>query len=251
MGLLGKKEACGICGGKTGILSINVNDGKICRDCTKSIGGTFGININSFDDFHQYRESLKDNEILLNTFMITNKENPYIFIDTKNKLFKIGKKNAVNSNKVFHFNELIDYEYVEDGETITKGGIGSAVVGGALFGAVGAIVGGTTGKKKTKPVVTDMHIRISLNNKWISNMTIELLSSETKKSSMTYGLMKSSSERIISLLDLIVRQSENVTDPVQNTSSVADEILKFKNLLDIGAITLEEFEAKKKQLLNL
>ncbi|WP_197041716.1 SHOCT domain-containing protein [Robinsoniella sp. KNHs210] len=96
-----------------------------------------------------------------------------------------------------------------------------------------------------------MHIRISLNNKWISNMTIELLSSETKKSSMTYGLMKSSSERIISLLDLIVRQSENVTDPVQNTSSVADEILKFKNLLDIGAITLEEFEAKKKQLLNL
>ncbi len=107
------------------------------------------------------------------------------------------------------------------------------------------------GKKETKPVVTDMHIRISLNNKWISNMTIELLSSETKKSSMTYGLMKSSSERIISLLDLIVRQSENVTDPVQNTSSVADEILKFKNLLDIGAITLEEFEAKKKQLLNL
>ncbi len=33
--------------------------------------------------------------------------------------------------------------------------------------------------------------------------------------------------------------------------SVADEIVKFKNLLDAGAITQEEYDAKKKQLLNL
>lgn len=33
--------------------------------------------------------------------------------------------------------------------------------------------------------------------------------------------------------------------------SIADEILKFKNLLDIGAITQEEFDAKKKYLLSL
>lgn len=44
------------------------------------------------------------------------------------------------------------------------------------------------------------------------------------------------------------------TIPVQNAEStlqlsVADEILKFKQLLDIGAITPEEFEAKKKELL--
>ncbi|EQE00563.1 short C-terminal domain protein [Clostridioides difficile CD9] len=30
-----------------------------------------------------------------------------------------------------------------------------------------------------------------------------------------------------------------------------DEILKFKKLLDEGAITQEEFDAKKKELLNL
>lgn len=33
--------------------------------------------------------------------------------------------------------------------------------------------------------------------------------------------------------------------------SVADEIKKFKELLDMGAITQEEFDAKKKQLLSL
>lgn len=31
----------------------------------------------------------------------------------------------------------------------------------------------------------------------------------------------------------------------------ADEILKYKKLLDIGAITSDEYDAKKKQLLNL
>ena len=41
--------------------------------------------------------------------------------------------------------------------------------------------------------------------------------------------------------------------PIENnaTVSTADEILKYKNLLDAGAITQEEYEAKKKQLLGL
>lgn len=36
-----------------------------------------------------------------------------------------------------------------------------------------------------------------------------------------------------------------------NTISAADELKKFKELLDMGAITQEEFDAKKKQLLGL
>nr|WP_279592596.1 SHOCT domain-containing protein [Clostridium perfringens] len=33
--------------------------------------------------------------------------------------------------------------------------------------------------------------------------------------------------------------------------STADEILKFKQLLDMGVLTQEEFECKKKELLGL
>lgn len=36
-----------------------------------------------------------------------------------------------------------------------------------------------------------------------------------------------------------------------SSASVADELKKFKELLDLGAITQEEFDAKKKQLLGL
>ena len=44
-------------------------------------------------------------------------------------------------------------------------------------------------------------------------------------------------------------QSEKASSA--SSISVADEILKFKNLFDMGAITQEEFEAKKKQILGL
>ena len=43
---------------------------------------------------------------------------------------------------------------------------------------------------------------------------------------------------------------ESMPQPTASTST-ADEILKFKELLDSGILTQEEFEAKKKQLLGL
>ena len=49
-------------------------------------------------------------------------------------------------------------------------------------------------------------------------------------------------ERVISL--------KSVEISTQN-SSAADELKKFKELLDMEVITQEEFDAKKKQLLGL
>ena len=39
--------------------------------------------------------------------------------------------------------------------------------------------------------------------------------------------------------------------PLNNSTSNADELKKYKELLDGGVITQEEFDAKKKQLLGL
>lgn len=43
---------------------------------------------------------------------------------------------------------------------------------------------------------------------------------------------------------------ESVSKPKQTTTSVADEILKFKSLLEMGVISEEEFENQKAKLLN-
>ncbi len=59
---------------------------------------------------------------------------------------------------------------------------------------------------------------------------------------------KSINEAIHDILFSIKRQKKT---PIasQPTSSVADELLKFKNLLDMGAISQEDFDKKKKELL--
>ena len=46
----------------------------------------------------------------------------------------------------------------------------------------------------------------------------------------------------------LLNKSENNTEV---TTSVADELLKYKQLLDAGAITQEEFDAQKQKLLNM
>ena len=50
--------------------------------------------------------------------------------------------------------------------------------------------------------------------------------------------------------DYIIKQPSQSTTVIQQLSA-ADEIKKFKELLDMGIITQEEFDAKKKQLLGL
>lgn len=50
--------------------------------------------------------------------------------------------------------------------------------------------------------------------------------------------------------DYILNARTNSATVIQQTSA-ADELKKFKELLDMGIITQEEFDAKKKQLLGL
>lgn len=54
-----------------------------------------------------------------------------------------------------------------------------------------------------------------------------------------------------SRIEELKKASHQPTVIVQNQLSNADEIKKYKELLDMGAITEEEFVAKKKQLLEL
>ena len=83
---------------------------------------------------------------------------------------------------------------------------------------------------------------------------------DTEKVIYTIGIDKESAlnvnNRIHAIFD--ATESEPETRPDHQSASVtpssmsaADEILKYKQLLDLGALTQEEFDAKKKQLLAL
>jgi hypothetical protein len=62
-------------------------------------------------------------------------------------------------------------------------------------------------------------------------------------------LNKKRGKLAIEFLENAIKQSANA--PAVAQVSAADELKKFKELLDMGVITQEEFNAKKKQLLGL
>ena len=69
-----------------------------------------------------------------------------------------------------------------------------------------------------------------------------------------YNTYRKNADEVIALLENMCRQVEaknNISVPAVQPSSSADEILEYKQLLDCGAITQEEFDLKKKQLLGL
>ena len=53
------------------------------------------------------------------------------------------------------------------------------------------------------------------------------------------------------ILEILEDYKLNKSTPVNNSISVADELLKFKELLDLGVISQDEFDTKKRQLLKL
>ena len=76
----------------------------------------------------------------------------------------------------------------------------------------------------------------------------------TSSGRIVFNLIKNRDEVRNAISNLLIeRQSQkNNTTPVMSVSpSNAEELKKFKELVDAGIITQEEFDAKKKQLLGL
>lgn len=205
------------------------------------------------------KNEMKNNNIKLKKEFLPSKVvGGYFGVDEASRQWAIGKglmpslKNAVR----YSYDDIVDFELIEDGTSITKGGLGSAVVGGALFGGVGAIVGGVTGGKKARQKCTSLMVKITVNNINAPTEYIKLITSSTDKKSFVYKTAFQNAQEIISLLQLICSEREEQqkaekTNVNINEVSVADEIRKFKALLDDGIISENEFNAKKNQLLGL
>ena len=61
-----------------------------------------------------------------------------------------GNKQKVGNKEWLDFSDLISYDLLEDDSLVTSGGVGQALIGGALFGGFGAVAGGITGKKSRR-----------------------------------------------------------------------------------------------------
>ncbi|MCP4349148.1 MAG: hypothetical protein GY795_27015 [Desulfobacterales bacterium] len=146
---------------------------------------------------------------------------------------------------IFHENILrINFEDKEQiYEKKEKSVIGRSIVGLTVFGPLGAVIGGASGLKdgENKVAMPDLFLTITYKNE-NNNDNIALFSS-------VYNYKdKISAFFTINFIDKF--QVAPDKDTISSVSE-ADEISKFKKLLDDGVITKEEFETKKKQILGL
>lgn len=204
------------------------------------------------DEFAELFDTLREESPHINSqvkFTATKIVGDFLEIDDKNKIIRI--KNGI-STVTKSYSDILDFELQEDNESVIKGGTGRALAGGLLFGGVGAIVGSATGNRKTNSIAQKMTLVIRLNDMNTPMIQIPLIKSPTKRNSTLYSLNRKIAEEAISVLNVIANgELENNKTSSQDLVSEVDKIRQYKKLLDDGIITVEEFDAKKKQLLGL
>lgn len=148
------------------------------------------------------------------------------------------------------FDDILCYKIegsVQHLSNVTGGGVNmqGAVAGAIIAGDAGAIIGSQIGTQTTTEVITkdDRRITLYINE----NNKMETLTINSKNIDKTINAFR----------ELIPNKEESVVqiESSKNTRtaaiSSADELKKYKELLDSGVISQEEFDAKKKQLLGL
>ncbi len=232
---------CPICHKRIGHFNkVQVKDAVLCKDCGTCWG--YDIGFRSMKEISEFKQMQYER---FHKFTVTRELSRFwtrsIYIDEGNRLFYCGEdKNKYSppygGPLIFSFNEVIGYHYgpnVVNVETKIKGGAGRAIVGGLLFGTTGAVVGAATNKQVT-------NVTSSGGNLFVEYKTV------MGRRSIQYPLEP---DGFVDFLDRCIE--ENSKEEITEIFSPADEIKKYKELLDMGAITEEEYNLKKKQLLGV
>ncbi|MCI6369180.1 MAG: SHOCT domain-containing protein [Limosilactobacillus reuteri] len=187
-------------------------------------------------------------------------------------------RGVLNRNyRVIDFKDVLSYSINKkehnDSKTQTKRkhALTRAAVG-TLLGPVGTVAGALTSKKETTTISKDFldHLGVVVHLSDGTSFEISYVDSTLKaNNSLALGAIdkvnelatileagianakKQSDDPQIETTEAAVEQSTPSTPQSSPATDPLDEIKKLKGLLDIGAITQEEFDAKKKQLLNL
>lgn len=93
-------------------------------------------------------------------FQATRQIDDEILFDDQHKILYIKQRAYY-----FPYSNIMGYHILERTETTTKkGGVGRAIVGGALFGGAGAVVGAATRKKQTVSHTIRTGIKVIMND---------------------------------------------------------------------------------------
>ncbi len=164
----------------------------------------------------------------------------------------------LKGNRCYTFSDIIKFENGQSTYEVTTGSSGHpivrAIVGNAIAGPAGAVIGAMTSKNtmKTTSFSGELFIRIYFKDMHYYERTYGTKDLVTDFDRNHYVRENGIVKRVLKINEMESQQMQQATSaPVINTSSAADEIKKYSELLKEGIITQEEFDMKKKQLLGL
>lgn len=159
----------------------------------------------------------------------------YYIVDTNGVILvpKLTIKD-VNSHIKLSINDIKIYE-----NGIEKSTTGKAIAGAMAFGTVGAIIGSNM---KGKTIVKTMGINIYTDT---INYNVNFIGSSCKKDSWEFKSALDNMERAYNILVKYAKNNEK-----NESTNIADKIKKLSELQKQNIISMEEFEEKKKELLE-
>lgn len=116
--------------------------------------------------------------------------------------------------KEIHFNDIYEVKLKEDEETIISTSrssqLGGALVGGAIFGGLGALAGAVTGKKSTENEVKKIQLEIVVNSLTnpIYNVVFLDKSKPLKKDNVLYKEIYDNANHWCKLISVIIKRNE-------------------------------------------
>ncbi|UGQ08707.1 zinc ribbon domain-containing protein [Streptococcus anginosus] len=122
-------------------------------------------------------------------------------------LLASGIKKDKNDTEWHKFEDLVSYDLLINDQAVVSGGVGQALVAGALFGGLGAIAGGIVAKRKNSTKIINMTIRVTSNDFKKPVIFIDLIKKPIKNTSKEYKEAIENAQRIIGALDVIVHNS--------------------------------------------
>ena len=235
-------NTCPVCGGKLGLLNREKSaDGLICAGCSNFFYSKLGFRAakQPTDALSEYWVTLEQRRAAFKeTDSIYDGDSLFVSIDKSNRLFFFGHRSGDKGQRmIYSFDEVAGYESDADDVMVTQsvGGIGRAVVGAAVAGPVGAIVSASTAKSETRKGRSKENVSIRFE----LPLGEQVLPVQKYPGGITEFLRECTAGK------------EKAAQPTTAAGSVADELLKFKQLLDLGAITEDEYAEKKSQLLGM
>jgi hypothetical protein len=223
-------------------------------------------------DQEKHIKRIEENKQAYKDFKATAKYDKLIYFDTTRLEFYAPDTLLSNTKTpiVYKYSQVMDCDILITEGTVTrtvsttstKRGMGKAIIGGALFGGVGAIVGAAGSKSKSNgtatsrdlPVANELKIKIETNDISHPIVTVVLLDKELRKSTRKFEKINETANEIFKIFKAIADNNRETFDSDgddADDTGTADEIRKYKSLMDDGIITAEEFAEKKKQLLGL